>query len=275
MSTPSSMAYVPPPRSTWWSRHGKAVLQGAAVTGGAVVIGGVAYFILEGLGILGGGQPPACVALQNELYALQKEMLAIYQQAAQQGGTFTQSQASAVQSLQTQIADVINSMSSVCIATPGQTLESTIDQIIHYGLWIAVDALGIIGATYALRWLILRWGGSIANPGNPPGSPGDVDLPPKPQGGATGGADTANAEAAAEYDAGQISGDELEAVAANIAADDPGLGIYGTISDYYAAAAASASDAAAVLLDALADLWAALTDILYDAYVALLALLGL
>ncbi|HTT14446.1 MAG TPA: hypothetical protein VMG81_01520 [Thermoplasmata archaeon] len=273
LSAPNQYAVNPPPRGNWFSRHGKTVLEGTAVVGGAVVIAGIAYFVVDSL--LGGSQPPACTALQNQLYSLQQQMLAIYQQAAAQGGTFTSSQQSEVQSLQQSIASTVNQMSGVCVASPGQTLETTLDQIISYGLWVAAGVLGLVASAFFIRWAVQRWGGSKPDPGNPPSSPEDVDLPAGFEGGATGGADLANGEIAAEYEAGQITSEEAESAAANLAASDPAIGVASTISDYLTTAAETAGEAAAALLDALAALWATLTDLLSDIYTALLALLGI
>jgi len=280
MSAPASSAYQPParyqpppPRSTWFSRHGKTVIEGAAVVGGVIGIGALVYVVVDSL--IGGQQPPACTDLQNELYSLQQQLLTIYQQAAQQGGTFSGSQASEIQSLNSSIANVVGQLSSACVASPGTTLEKTIDQIISYGLWAAAIAIGLTASAFFIRWAVQRWGGPVDGSETPPTGPDDVDVPDDFQGAATGGADAASGEIAAEYEAGQISSDEAEAAAANIAATDPAIGLSSTLGDYFAALASEASEAAAVILDAFSALWYAILDTLEDVYAAFVALFGL
>jgi len=194
MSGTNRYAVNPPPRGpSWIQRNGKTVLIGAGIAGGVAVIGGLAYFIIEGL--TGGSQPPACQALQNNLQAYQNELMAVYQQGAQQGGTYTGAQQSTIQDLQQSIANTIQQMSSVCVASPGTTLTETIDQIIVYSLWVAAAFVGIVAGAYAIRWLVKRWGGSGKNPGQPPTSADDVVVSDEFDA-STVGSDAATAEVA-------------------------------------------------------------------------------
>lgn len=269
----------PPSPPGWFQRHGKELVVGALVVGGIAVVGAVAWFVVSGLtGI--GGQPPACTALQNELSQLQAQMMAIYATAAQQGGTFTASNQSEVQSLQTQIANVTSSMASLCIAAPGTSLTKTIDQLIAYSGWVAVAiviALGIyvgLRAALAIRSLVKRWGGSKTSPGQPPKSPDDTDVPADFEP-ATMGTDVANAEVAGEFDSGTIDASTAQSTASSLAASDPALGVADQISAFFSQAASTASDIAAAILDALAAAWEAIVTALTDAYYGLIALLGL
>lgn len=261
------------PQQPWIKRHGKTIIYGTAIGAGVLAIGAVGYVIYEAL--VGGAQPPACVAQEQQLYSLQQEMLAIYQQAAAQGGTFTDSQSNEVQSLQNSISNTIHNLSETCIASPGATLTKTIDQIIAYGLWFAAGIVGLVVSVYFVRWAVSRWGGGKADPDGPPKSPSDADPPDDFQGGATGGSDLANGEVAAEYENGTIDGDQAQTAAANLASSDPAIAIDDTVASDYSTWASTASEDAAVLLDALADLWDALVTLLQDAYEALLAFLGL
>ncbi len=273
--------YAVHPRSPpgWFQRHGKDLLIGSAVVGGVAVAGAVAWTLVSGFGGFG-GQPPACVALQNQLSQLQAQMMAIYAQAAQQGGTFGSSQQAEVQSLQNQIANVISSIASTCNASPGQSLTKTINQIIAYAGWVAIGiviALGIyvgLRAAIAIRSLINRWGGSRTSPGQPPKTPADTDVPDtfNPS---TMGTDAANAEVAGEVDTGAIDASQAQSAAANLAASDPAVGVADQISAFFTDAASTATETVAAVLDALVAAWDAIVTALSDAYFALLGLLGL
>jgi hypothetical protein len=273
MSAPNRYAVNPPPRGPgWFQRHGKEVLIGTAVVGGVAVVGTLAWVVVSSL--LGGQQPPACTALQNQLYALQKEQLAIYQQAARQGGTFTDAQAVEAQSLAQQIANVVAAMSGTCIASPGETLERTIDQIIVFGLWGAAIVLGIVASAFAIRWFIKRWGGPKDGSEKPPASPDDVQVSPEFDD-STVGADLANGEVAGEFESGQITDAQAQTTASNLAVSDPAVGVADTIASFFRQVAAGASEAAAELLDALAALWDAIVSALEDAYLEIVLFLGI
>jgi hypothetical protein len=252
-------------RPSWLRQHGKTVAELGLVVAGVAVGAAVVWTVVQA--ITGGAQPPACTALQNQLAQLQAQQFAIYKQGAAQGGTFTQSQASEVQSLQTQIASVINQMTNTCVAPPGSTLEKWINQAIVYAGWVALALVGIVGvgvSALVIRWFVRRWGGSASNPDSPPSSPADVTVSSEFDQ-ATMGSDAADGEVAGEYGSGAISSSDASSVASNLALNDPATGVAGQISAFFTSAAETASDVIAAILDALATLWSFLVTALSDA----------
>ena len=279
MSGPNLYAVNPPPRPTrlqraggWWDRNSGKVVKGAAV-GGVLIVGGVLVYVIADA-LLGGQQPPACQALQNDLQQYQNELMKIYAQGAQQGGTYTAAQATTIQDLQSSISNTIAQMTNVCVASPGTTFEKTLDQVIIYGLWAAAIAAGIVVAgvtVYAIRWLAQRWGGNAD--GDIPDSPADV-VPSADFNPATAGTDAANAQVAEDFEAGNISPSEASTTAANLSANDPSVGVSSDIADYFSNLATDATEVVADILDALSALWSAIVSTLDDILTAFLIFLG-
>lgn len=272
---------MPPPHyrlqaiGSWWDRNKVKVLKTSLVVGGIAIVGAVTYVVISAL--LGGQQSPACTALQNQLYALQKQEMAIYRQAADQGGTFTAAQQAEIQSINSSIASVVGQLSQTCVASPGTTLEKTIDQIIIYGLWAAAIAAGIIvaGVTiYAIRWLIKRWGGPKDGSQRPPSSPSDVE-PSTEFDDSTAGTDAAMGRVANNFESGQIDASQASETAANLSASDPAIGVSSAISDFFANLADTVTETIAVVLDALSAVWAAIVDALDAVYTEIAIFLGI